>query len=166
MAGERDNTAYNESIVSAADKRSKKKKKNGQIISISQGSSAKSLRRKRNPFIIMSVLFLTIVLAGVAILMVHFSAELDEVNDKINTQKMLLEEMKEEETQYQMQIDKVLTDEYVKNYAENVLHMTPVKNAQKKFVFMASGDEGKILDDRSGDNVFTTIRNAFSSTFM
>ena len=92
MAGERDNTAYNESIVSAADKRSKKKKKNGQIISISQGSSAKSLRRKRNPFIIMSVLFLTIVLAGVAILMVHFSAELDEVNDKINTQKMLLEE--------------------------------------------------------------------------
>ena len=174
MAGENINTAVDrrryaekeEILMSAADKRSKKKKKTGQIISISQGSSAKVQRRKRNPFVIFSVLVLTAVLAGVATLFVHFSAQLNEINDQIVSRKAELETMKEEATRYQIQIDKVLTDDYVKNYAETKLHMTPVKNAQKQFVFMASGDEGNIIDENGGDSVFTFIRNAFNSAFM
>ena len=174
MAAERNSAALDttrlaessEMVMSAADKRSKKRKKTGQIISISQGSSAKSQRRKRNPFTIFSVLLLTTVLAGVATMMVHFSAELNEINDQITSSKAKLAAIQEEATRYQIDIDKVLTNDYVKNYAETKLHMTPVKNAQKQFVFMASGDEGKIMDESKGDSVFTFIQNAFNSTFM
>ena len=56
MAGERRTEALDldlleayEAEMSAVDKKTKKKKKSGQIISISQGSSAKAQRRKQSP---------------------------------------------------------------------------------------------------------------------
>ena len=91
MAQKKENQAYDLSLfeenndiqMSSADKKSRKKKKSGQIISISQGSSSKAQRRKRNPLVIFFVGLLTIVLASVAILFVHFNAELNEINDSI-----------------------------------------------------------------------------------
>ena len=89
MSRKKENQAYDLSLfeediqMSSADKKSRRKKKSGKIISISQGSSSKAQRRKRNPVVIFFVSLLTIVLASVAILFVHFNAELNEINDSI-----------------------------------------------------------------------------------
>ena len=174
MAGENRNLAYDlssfenadEISMSSAGKKSKINKKRGQIISISQGSSAKAQRRKRNPFVIFSVTLLTVVLAGVAIMMVHFSAQINELNNQITERKAVLTELQNEEAQYQLQIDSKMTDSFVKNYAETKLKMTPMKNAQKQFVSLSDGDNGKVFEDESSRNVFTTILDAFTSVFM
>lgn len=173
MAGENRNLAYDlsrfepdeEITMSSAGKKSKKNKKRGQIISISQGSSAKAQRRRRNPLVIFSVTLLTVVLAGVAIMLVHFSAQINELNNEITDRKAELTKLKNEEAQYQLVIDSKMTDSFVKNYAETKLNMSPMKNAQKQFISLSNGDSGKVFEDESSKNVFTTILDAFSGTF-
>lgn len=173
MAGKENNEAYDLSLfeednsmqMSSADKKSKKKKKSGRIISISQGSSAKAQRRKRNPVVIFFVTILTVVLAAVAIMLVHFNAELNEINEQINQKEKTLTELKNEEAQYQMQIDSKMTDSFVKNYAETKLGMSPVKNAQKQFISLSDGDKGEVIADDDSNNVFTVVYNAFADAF-
>ncbi len=174
MAQKKENQAYDLSLfeenndiqMSSADKKSRKKKKSGQIISISQGSSSKAQRRKRNPLVIFFVGLLTIVLASVAILFVHFNAELNEINDSITEKNKELTELQNLQARYQLEIDSKLTDSYVRNYAETELNMTPAKNAQKKFFSLSDGDKGEVVEDDSSGNVFTVILDAFSKAFM
>ncbi len=174
MAGENRNLAYDltrfeeseEILMSSAGKKSKKKKKSGQIINISQGSSARAQRRKRNPFIIFSVLLLTVVLAGVAIMMVHFSAQINELNNQITEKNKRLTELQNEEAQYQLQIDSKMTDSFVKDYAEKKLNMSPMKKAQKQFISLSDGDSGTVFEDDSSKNIISTVMEAFNSVFM
>jgi len=147
-----------------ADKKSRKKKKSGRIISISQGSSAKSQRRKRNPFLIIGISLLTIAVAIVAITMVRFSAQLNELNDELYKEQKVLEEMKDQETRYQLSINKLLTDSYIREYAEKKLDMVPVKKAQKQYLALTEGDSGTVFAD-SDDNAFEFILKAFNGFF-
>ena len=150
-----------EAEMSAVDKKTKKKKKSGQIISISQGSSAKAQRRKRNPVMIITVGLLTLLVAAALILLVHFNAQLNEINEKINNQEAVLTELKNREAQYKLTIDSKLTDDFVKNYAEEKLDMVPAKNAQKKFISLSDGDKGEVVNEGGSDNIFRTIFDAF-----
>ncbi len=147
--------------MSSAEKKSKKKKKSGQIISISQGSSAKAQRRKRNPVTIITVSILTIVVAAVCIMLVHFNAQLNEINEQITQKESALTELQNKEAQYRLTIDSKFTDEYVKKYAEDKLNMVPVKNAQKEFISLSDGDKGEVVNENESDNIFKTIFDAF-----
>lgn len=159
-------TADNRIAMSAADKRSKKKKKSGKIISISRGSSAKSQRRRKNPLYIFGVIVLTAVFASVCITIVQLNAELNEVNDQITQSNAALVELKNEEAQYHQTIDKKITDDYVKKFAEDNLGMIPAGNGQKKFISLSDGDKGEILSNEKTTNVFTAILDAFSAAFL
>lgn len=168
MAGGKRAEAYDlkaleayEMEMSSADKKSKKKKKSGQIISISQGSSAKAQRRKRNPLMIITVSILTLIVASVCIMLVHFNAQLNEINEQINEKETELSELQNKESQYRITIESKFTDSYVKNYAENKLNMVPVKNAQKKFISLSERDQGEVVQNDNSDNIFKTIFNAF-----
>ncbi len=168
MAGERRTEAYDldlleavEMEMSSADKKSKKKKKSGQIISISHGSSAKAQRRKRNPVMIITVGFLTLLVATVAILLVHFNAQLNEINEMINNKEEVLTELQNKQAQYKLTIESKLTDDFVKQYAETKLNMVPAKNAQKRFISLSDGDKGEVVKDKSSDNIFMKIFDAF-----
>lgn len=152
--------------MSAADKRSKKKKKSGKIISISRGSSAKSQRRRKNPLYVFGVVVLTAIFAAVCITIVQLNAELNEVNDLITQNNARLVELENEEAQYHQTIDRTITDEYVKQFAEEELGMTPAGNAQKKFISLSGGDKGEILSDENTANAFTAILDAFSGIFL
>lgn len=171
MAGEKRTEAYDLSLfeeneemqMSSAGKKSRKKKKSGKIISISQGSSAKAQRRKRNPITIITVSLLTILMATVAILLVHFNAQLNEVNENITEKNAELTELRNRQAQYELTIESKLTDSFVKNYAETKLDMVPVKNAQKRFISLSDGDKGEIVSDESSDSIFTTVLKAFGA---
>ena len=133
MAGERRTEAYDldlleavEMEMSSADKKSKKKKKSGQIISISHGSSAKAQRRKRNPVMIITVGFLTLLVATVAILLVHFNAQLNEINEMINNKEEVLTELQNKQAQYKLTIESKLTDDFVKQV--KVIVTYPIEN--------------------------------------
>lgn len=170
MAVENESIAYDIDLfadqekiqMTSADRKSRKKKKNGRIISISQGSSAKSQRRKRNPFRIVLVSMLTIVVAAVAITMVRFSAQLNELNDELYTEQKVLAEMKDQETRYRLSINTKLTDSYIREYAETKLNMVPVKKAQKQYLSLTEGDSGQVFADDS-DNAFEFLLKAFNS---
>ena len=168
MAGERRTEAYDldlleavEMEMSSADKKSKKKKKSGQIISISHGSSAKAQRRKRNPVMIITVGFLTLLVATVAILLVHFNAQLNEINEMINNKEEVLTELQNKQAQYKLTIESKLTDDFVKQYAETKLKKKKKKNAQKRFISLSDGDKGEVVKDKSSDNIFMKIFDAF-----
>ncbi len=168
MAGEKRTEAYDLSFLesyevemSGSDKKSKKKKKSGQIISISNGSSAKAQRRKHNPATIFGISFLTLLIAAILISLVHLNAKLNELNEKINAQEAVLTDMKNKEAQYQLTIDSKFTDDFVKKYAENSLNMTPVKSAQKQFISLSQGDKGEVVEDNDEDNIFNRFRKAF-----
>lgn len=174
MADEKGSAAYDISSLEALDdiqmsisnKRNRKKKKTGKIISISQGSSAKAQRRRRNPILIGMVSLLTIVVATVAIMMVQNYAKLNEINEEITAKNKELALLENVEAQYQLKIDSVLTDSFVKEYAETQLGMTPAKKAQKKFISLSDGDKGEVLIKDGGSSVFDTMFEAFSSAFL
>lgn len=152
--------------MSSAEKRSKKRKKSGKIISISKGSSAKAQRRKKNPLMIFSVTLLTVLVAAVAITIVQFNAELNEVNDMIQQENARLGELQNEQAQYRLTIDSFMTDDFVRDYAETKLGMVPAGNAQKRFISLSDGDKGEILSDETTSNVFTAMMDAFSGAFL
>ncbi|UKI15658.1 MAG: hypothetical protein L6V87_07915 [Ruminococcus sp.] len=49
----------------------------------------------------------------------------------------------------------------VEDYAENVLGMQKLDNAQVEYVSIESGNKAEISD--SSDNIFTKIKNGFNS---
>lgn len=168
MAGEKKTEAYDLSILdsfaadmSGTDKKSKKKKKSGQIISISEGSSAKAQRRKHNPATILGISFLTLLIAVILITLVHLNAKLNEVNEQINQEEKVLTDLMNKEAQYRLTIDSKFTDDYVRKYAENKLNMTPVKSAQKQFISLSEGDKAEVVEKNSSDNIFDYFKKAF-----
>lgn len=174
MAGDKGTEAYDLSLfdeseaikMSSADKKSLKKKKSGKIISISQGSSAKAQRRRRNPLLIFSVSIVMIAASAVAIMMVQNYAHLNEINEQITAKNKEYVRLQNECAQYQLKIDSKLTDSFVKEYAETKLGMMPVKNAQKRFISLSEGDKGEVILRDGGKNVFDIVFDAFSSAFL
>ena len=121
------------------------KKDNAKIIKLDTEPTEKSQRRKRNPVRIIGISFLTIILAGVCSAIVYNNVLINEQNEQILSSNRILAEKSKLEAQYQIKIDSKLTTEIVETYAENKLGMTKAKSAQKEFVALAEGDQGKVF---------------------
>ena len=79
----------------------------------------------------------------------------------INNKEEVLTELQNKQAQYKLTIESKLTDDFVKQYAETKLNMVPAKNAQKRFISLSDGDKGEVVKDKSSDNIFMKIFDAF-----
>lgn len=126
-------------------------KDGAKIIKLDTEKAEKLHRRKHNPVKIFFAALLTIALAAVSSVIVYNYVVINEQNEQILASNKVLENKAMLEAQYQLKIDSKLTTEIVENYAEQKLGMTKAKTAQKEFVALAEGDEGKVLrgDEKS-----------------
>ena len=124
------------------NKHSKPEENDSKVIRLDAGQSLKAQKRRRNPFVILSVSLLTLVVAAISSWIVYNNVVINELNDKILTANGTLANQDNLQAQYQLKIDRKLTTEIVQNYAETKLGMTKAKAAQKEFVSLTDGDQG------------------------
>ena len=65
------------------------------------------------------------------------------------------------EAQYQLRIDRKLTDEFVQQYAETKLGMTKANAAQKEFISLTDGDKGEVIRGDGKESFFSRFAKAF-----
>lgn len=157
------NTAYDlslfepdRSVIASGERPSEEKKKHN-LIRLDTSQSEKSQRRKRNPIRMIGIFLLTVVVASVSSLIVYNNVVIFELNEKIISAKKEIENQDNLKAQYQLKIDSRLTNEIVREYAENKLGMTQAKSAQKEFVALADGDQGKVLREDGDESIFGKI---------
>ncbi len=162
--------AYDLSLFEPETKRSdsdknkseKAEKKAGtNIIKLDTDTSEKAQRRKRNPVLILVISLLTIAVTAICSLIVYNNVLINEYNEKILTANQTIENQKNLQAQYQLQIDRKLTSELVKQYAEQNLGMTLANSAQKEFVSLADGDFGQIVDGEGSNSFFDSFARLF-----
>ena len=132
-------------------------KDGAKIIKLDTEKVEKSHRRKHNPVKIFLAGLLTVALAAVSSVIVYNYVVINEQNEQILASNKVLENKAMLEAQYQLKIDSKLTTEIVENYAETKLGMTKAKTAQKEFVALAEGDEGKVLRGDEKSNLFEQL---------
>lgn len=169
MTTEKNNEAYDLSLFEPAkksdnlkEKEKIKRKKPNNVIKFDPENITKEQRRKRNPFIIIGVSFLTIVVASISITIVQSNVILNELNSDIIKANETIEKQENLAAQYQLRVDSKLSVDVVKDYAENQLGMVQAQNAQKKFISLSEGDVGEVIRDDKPDNIFETIARAFT----
>ncbi len=124
---------------------SMKVKNEGKVIRLETEEFERSQRRRRNPIIILSVSLLTLAVAAVFSLIVYNNVRINELNEDIISANEVLENQQNLEAQYQLTIDRKLTDRKVQEYAEQKLGMVRANSAQKQFVSLTDGDKGEVI---------------------
>ncbi len=137
-------------------------KNDSKVIKLDTDNSQKSQRRRHNPLVIMVISLLTIAVAAVSAFIVYNNVVINELNEKILSSNKIIENQTNLEAQYQLKIDSKLTSDIVQDYAENKLGMTQVQNAQKEFVELADGDQGKVVREDGKDSVFDSMGKLFN----
>ena len=122
-----------------------KVKNEGKVIRLETEEFERSQRRRRNPIIILSVSLLTLAVAAVFSLIVYNNVRINELNEDIISANEVLENQQNLEAQYQLTIDRKLTDRKVQEYAEQKLGMVRANSAQKQFVSLTDGDKGEVI---------------------
>ncbi len=122
-----------------------KVKNRGKVIRLEKEEFERSQRRKRNPVVILSVSMLTIIVAAVFSLIVYNNVMINELSEKIIEANGVIENQENLEAQYQLKIDRKLTDQKVQEYAEQKLGMVQANSAQKQFVSLTDGDKGEVI---------------------
>ena len=122
-----------------------KVKNRGKVIRLEKEDFERSQRRKRNPVVILSVSMLTIIVAAVFSLIVYNNVMINELSEKIIEANGVIENQENLEAQYQLKIDRKLTDQKVQEYAEQKLGMVQANSAQKQFVSLTDGDKGEVI---------------------
>ena len=117
----------------------------GKVIRLEKEEFERSQRRKRNPVVILSVSMLTIIVAAVFSLIVYNNVMINELSEKIIEANGVIENQENLEAQYQLKIDRKLTDQKVQEYAEQKLGMVQANSAQKQFVSLTDGDKGEVI---------------------
>ncbi len=171
MAINKHSEAYDLSLFEPSTKESKpkknpevqKRKDESNLIKLHPKDITKSQRRKRNPIIIAGVSLLTIIVAVVCVTIVQSNVVLNELNDQIIEANKTITQQQNLAAQYQLKVDSRLSADVVQEYAEKHLGMTQAKNAQKKFISLSEGDEGKVIRDDGSNNAIETIAEAFKS---
>lgn len=130
---------------------------NKKIIKLDTEQSEKSQRRKRNPIKIIVIGLLTIAVAAVSSLIVYNYVVINEQNEQILAFNKKIENQATLEAQYRLKIDSKLTTEKVEDYAENKLGMTKAKSAQKEFIALAEGDQGKVIRGDEKNSIFDQL---------
>ncbi len=135
-------------------KKQKKVKEKSKVVSLPNEELNKIRRRKHNPFM------LTVGTVGGAIitLVIGFiivgQVQIMELNQEIINAKATLEDCQSVYTQNQMKLEAKLTGTEIEKYAEDVLGMTKVSNAQKEFVTLSGGDKAEV-SAQDNQNLFS-----------
>ena len=129
----------------AEEVRAVKVKNDGKVIRLETEEYERSQRRKRNPIVILSVSLLTLAVAAVFSWIVYNNVVINELNEKIIDANSVIENQQNLEAQYQLKIDRKLTDSKVQEYAEQKLGMVRANSAQKQFVSLTDGDKGEVI---------------------
>ncbi len=153
MAGNKNNgLAYDLSLFEpeaaakpSGEEQTSKTKADSKVIRLETEEFSRSQRRKRNPIVILSVSLLTLVFAAVFSLIVYNYVVINELNEQILDANGVIANQQNLEAQYQLKIDRKLTDQKVQEYAEQKLGMVHANSAQKQFVSLTDGDKGEVL---------------------
>ena len=163
-------TAYDLSLfepdrsVSTSGERAYEERKKHNLIRFDTSQSEKAQRRKRNPIRTIGIFLLTVIVASVSSLIVYNNVVIFELNEKILSAKKEIDNQESLKAQYQLKIDSRLTNDKVKDYAEKKLGMTPANSAQKEFVALADGDQGKVLREDGDESILGKIGRLLNFT--
>ncbi len=107
-------------------------------------------------------LVLLIAAAGVMLSMcITSKADIAAVHAAIVEQEAIVKTLQQENTSMATRLEQKSSQKAVEEYAENVLGMQKLDNAQIEYVSLESGNKVEITE--SSENVFTKIRNSFDS---
>lgn len=167
--GKQNGAAYDLSLFEPENKKKNSDKEKlsennnkSKIIKLDTDKSKKSQRRKHNPIMIIGISMLTVAVAAVSSFIVYNNVVLNELNEKILSANRAIENQNNLEAQYQLQIDSALTSDIVQEYAENKLGMTQIQNAQKEFVELADGDQGKVVREDGKNSILDSLGRIFN----
>ena len=99
--------------------------------------------------------------AAVGIVVLRNNVVINELNEQIHEANVLLANQENLEAQYQLRIDRKLTDEFVQQYAETKLGMTKASSAQKEFVSLTDGDKGEVVRGDGKESFLSRFARAF-----
>lgn len=136
---------------------SEEKAEVNKIIKLDTERSEKTQKRKRNYIKYIGIALLTIAVAVVSSSIVYNNVVINEQNEKILSFNKKLDNLASLEAQYRLKIDSKLTTEKVEEYAENKLGMTKAKSAQKEFIALAEGDQGKVIRGDEKSSIFDQL---------
>ena len=143
-------------------KKQTKAKKTSKVVSLPNEELNKIRRRKHNPF----KLAVGTIGGAVVTLVIGFiivgQVQIMELNQEIINAKALLEDCQSVYTQNQMKLEAQLTGAEIEKYAEDVLGMTKVSNAQKEFVTLSGGDKAEV-SAQGNQNLFSQFINSVNN---
>ncbi|MBQ9460539.1 MAG: hypothetical protein IJU51_01275 [Clostridia bacterium] len=99
--------------------------------------------------------------ATVGIVVLRNNVVINELNEQIHEANTVLENQENLEAQYQLRIDRKLTDEFVQQYAETKLGMTKANANQKEFVSLTDGDKGEVVRGDGKESFLSRFAKAF-----
>ncbi len=147
--------------MASAEKQARKKRRNGKILSISKGSSAKTHRRQRNPVLIGGTI-LVIALVGLMVMSVlQKYARINELNDTLTSLQVEYQQLVDQEGNYRVTIDTYVTDAEVRRFAEEELGMVAASKTQKKYISLSVEDKGTVYASDQTFGVFDFMYEAF-----
>ena len=88
-------------------------------------------------------------------------ADIASVHAAIVDQEAVVRSLEQENVSMMTRLEQKSSQKVVEDYAENVLGMQKLDNAQVEYVSIESGNKAEISD--SNDNIFTKIKNGFNS---
>ncbi len=139
-----------------------KAKKTSKVVSLPEEELNKIRRRKHNPLklalgslggAVVTLVIGTIIVGQVQIM---------ELNQEIINAKATLADSQSVYTQNQMKLEAQHTSAEIEKYAEEVLGMTKVSNAQKEFVTLSGGDKAEV-SAQGNENLFSQFINSISN---
>ena len=133
----------------------------GKIIKIDTDHYEKPKKMERNYPRILAIGLILSISAAVGIVVLRNNVIINELNEQIHEANVLLANQENLEAQYQLRIDRKLTDEFVQQYAETKLGMTKANAAQKEFISLTDGDKGEVIRGDGKESFFSRFAKAF-----
>ena len=143
-------------------KTAKKAKKVSKVVTLPQDELDKIRRRKHNPLKLIVGGTGGLAVALVIGFIIVGQVQIMELNQEIINAKALLEDCQSVYTQNQMKLEAQLTGAEIEKYAEDVLGMTKVSNAQKEFVTLSGGDKAEV-SAQGNQNLFSQFINSVNN---
>lgn len=120
--------------------------------------------KARKPVSSVSVPAAVLLIAAMGILLsmcITSKADIAAVHAAIVEQEAVVQSLQQENVSMATRLEQKSSQKVVEDYAENVLGMQKLDNAQVEYVSLESGNKVEISEE--SDNVFTKIKNGFNS---
>ena len=155
MAARNTNLAYSLSQYEEREERTNARENTRQ--NIKSHKAAKPQTAVHPVFMVM----LLIATGALISLCITSKADIASVHAAIVDQEAVVRSLEQENVSMMTRLEQKSSQKVVEDYAENVLGMQKLDNAQVEYVSLESGNKAEISD--SSDNIFTKIKNGFNS---